>query len=195
MASRKSQIEMAIYDWVQAALSEQHPGTPIVYEDDGQPNPGKQGLPYVSIQLISRRRQGTPATGVIDNGGTITTRIVSRYEGRVRLTVIGSSDTVSAWEVSERLEDSISDPRVQVVLSGAETDTTPRRTAWASPVERLSDATEVTALLSTGSETRIQQDFLWSGAVCRESTEPVDCIESAVVTGTIGDVTINTTAP
>lgn len=195
MPSRKSHIEMALHDWLTAALADQFAGTVVAYEDDGAPDPGSVRLPYVTLLLVSRKREGRPTTEVVEVGGQTVTRSVSRYTGRVRISVIGSSNTVSAWDVSERIEESITDPRIQLILSGAERPGVPATQPFAAPVESITEALEVTANLSTGSETRIVQDFRFSAAICREDDAAVDVIECVITSGTIGDITINTQTP
>lgn len=193
MAYKPSDVEKALYDWVEAALSDSFSNIVIGYENSA----GDFGsVPYVLIHLATNRGVGTAETSVVEVApGVVETRIETQREGIVRITVVGSSSTVSAWDVSGRIEESIYDQRVRLIIEGAPMGADPAKQVAAIPVDKISDARDMAYLFPTSTETRVAQDFKFTAVVCTVSTEPVDCIEKVITTGTIDGITINTQSP
>lgn len=186
MAYAQPDVEGAAYDWIAKALEVKFPGVQIWWEGEGVPG-DELTLPYVLLNLISLRGS-EPVMKVSDtllpNGNYESLRI-TQYTGRLRVQVIGSSPTLSAWTVAMHIEGAYREPYVAEYL-----ESSPLK-----PGQPLGPILNPSAQFETAQETRTTQDYPFAYVECIiDDEQGVGSIERVTADGDIGGVTVTATA-
>lgn len=172
----RSQLEQDLRAWILSALAGDHPAMQVVFSGHGGAG---LTLPYVLVALVSKIEQGTLAKVISDTPaatpGNVEVTYVQRFTGLARVTVVGSTETISAWSVSSLIARSPRIVATSLALSGLNLG-----------VSTGGLATDVSLLSETTQETRVQQDFRFSYTECTlDSATGITPIERVIATGTI----------